>query len=200
MDDLLDRIAQLKARLADAERDALRRDEAINQAKEFLSHVCLHTEDAHAGHFVGMTQRWLEAATAATGCTRSHPHEDMSPECEAKTVEAREANARWHGELRTIADLEEWKAAEALVDRMKARFTVLRCNNLAQKIADESSASLLQCSLTGPAGYAWLDTRTAEPHEDDAIKEAVEYLELRGLLERHAEQPHLVRVIEQEGK
>ena len=26
------------------------------------------------------------------GCTRSHPHEDMSPECEARTVEARTAN------------------------------------------------------------------------------------------------------------
>lgn len=34
---------------------------------------------------------------APTGCHRSHPHENMDAECERKTVEARENNARARG-------------------------------------------------------------------------------------------------------
>lgn len=37
------------------------------------------------------------AGSAAHECTRSHPHENMSQECERLTVIARENNARAHG-------------------------------------------------------------------------------------------------------
>ena len=36
-------------------------------------------------------RRW-EETFGKKGCTRSHPHEDMSSDCERLTVEAREAN------------------------------------------------------------------------------------------------------------
>lgn len=45
---------------------------------------------------------------AQEGCTRSHPHEDMSDDCELKTIEARQANrdaqdaARWRETLHHI--------------------------------------------------------------------------------------------------
>jgi len=35
----------------------------------------------------------------ADGCTRSHPHENMSAECERKTIEAKNANHRRNAEL-----------------------------------------------------------------------------------------------------
>jgi hypothetical protein len=69
---------------------------------------------------------------------------------------------------------------------------------LAFKIADESAVSLLESSLLH-LGDSWLDTATAEPADGPAILEAIEYLGLRGGLERDPDDPALVRVVEQGG-
>lgn len=70
---------------------------------------------------------------------------------------------------------------------------------LAYKIADESAVALLECNLMNATlGGLWLDTASAEPADDPAILEAIEYLELRGMLEHHPTSYHLVRIIEKE--
>lgn len=80
----------------------------------------------------------------------------------------------------------------AVLERINRQLT------LAYKIADESAVSLLESSLLH-LGDSWLDTATAEPADDPAILEAIEYLELRGMLERDPDDLALVRAVEQGG-
>jgi hypothetical protein len=47
------------------------------------------------GKVVGVVREMVGKGKAA-GCTRSHPHEDMNAECQAKTEAARKANAATH--------------------------------------------------------------------------------------------------------
>ncbi len=63
--------------------------------------------------------------------------------------------------------------------------------------APTSSASAsrpLGPGLPAPESHdRYYDTSTAEPEDKHVIDDALEYLELRGQLERHPEKPHLVR-------
>lgn len=109
-------------------------------------------------------------------------------------------------------DLQEREKAEAAVAGMRRLFKpgefvpvgrakmerMARMMALAYKIADESAVSLLESSLLRH-GAGWLDTATAEPADDPAILEAIDYLELRGMLERHPGDLALMRIIEQGG-
>lgn len=78
---------------------------------------------------------------------------------------------------------------------------------LAYKIADESAVSLLECSCltfsprrAGMTFYKpWLDSSSVAETDAPAVWEAIEYLELRGMLEHHPSSYYLVRIIEQGG-
>lgn len=52
--------------------------------------------------------------TPVQGCTRSHPHENMSPECEAKTIKARKDNEEANKKYSAMS--EDAKDAEMLRD------------------------------------------------------------------------------------
>lgn len=163
------------------------------------------------------------SARLAPGCHRSHPHENMSPLCEAKTIRARlESLHRRYLQMPEYtqgvcadgaAILEDGRmlTIEEILDRLRhpPGFSVPAIleetapdqgmQQLAFKIADESAVALLECNLMNATlGGLWLDTASAEPADDPAILEAIEYLELRGMLEHHPTSYHLVRIIEQE--
>ena len=69
---------------------------------------------------------------------------------------------------------------------------------LAREIADDSSRSDIElyAPLVVSMTPSFYDTRSVEPIWREYVEKAVRYLEARGRIERHAEQPHLVRFVE----
>ena len=73
---------------------------------------------------------------------------------------------------------------------------------LALEIADEGAESIV-CSVCGTCtidGHEWYRTEMADPEDTADMVRPLRYLELRGLLQRHATQPHLVRVKAEGGR
>lgn len=78
-----------------------------------------------------------------------------------------------------------------------------RATDLAFELADETAMSDIECNCLAAEGEGlpqpadpkrWYDTRCPDDQDDQAIVDrAIEYLDLRKLLELHPEQPHLVR-------
>ena len=66
---------------------------------------------------------------------------------------------------------------------------------LAQELADEAARSdMLDCMTEFAAFHDWYVTEDLDPEDEQWVARAVRYLELRGLLIRHPERPHLVRL------
>lgn len=71
------------------------------------------------------------------------------------------------------------------------------------EIADESARVTVRSALfskeavTLPAPNRYYDTRSAEPQDLLRAAQRVRYLLARGLIERHPEQEHLVRVLDE---
>lgn len=76
---------------------------------------------------------------------------------------------------------------------MKAR---QRVRALAYRLADSTAKSDIEChtlEVDGDDLRRYYDTTTADVEDKTFIDEALEYLQLRGMLERHPRKPHLVR-------
>lgn len=67
-----------------------------------------------------------------------------------------------------------------------------------RELADEAARSDIECHMipqkhSGQHYGKWYDLSVVEPDDVDFIKRAVRYLDWRGLLKRHPENPDLVR-------
>lgn len=69
----------------------------------------------------------------------------------------------------------------------------------AVELADESCKSDIECGCAwlGQDADRWYDTRQALAEDQDHIGRAIHYLDRRGLIERKAGEPHLVRFVEE---
>jgi hypothetical protein len=69
---------------------------------------------------------------------------------------------------------------------------------LQQKIADDAARSDIECNLDGSIHSGrhhgwWYTADEIDPERREMIEDAITYLELRGLLKRHPENPSLIR-------
>lgn len=66
---------------------------------------------------------------------------------------------------------------------------------LALELADETARSDVEvyCGEYQLSGQRWYDTTSAPPEDVEWVERALRYLDLRGLLIRHTQRPHLVR-------
>lgn len=64
---------------------------------------------------------------------------------------------------------------------------------LERRLAEREARTSIE-SYCIPAGDGWYDTAKQDPDADEDLEEAVRYLELRDLLERQDDAPHIVRV------
>lgn len=69
------------------------------------------------------------------------------------------------------------------------------CNQLAQQIADSTAKSDIEiyCECVLLDNHQWYDTVRTPSDDVEWVDQARRYLDLRGLLIRHPQHPHLVR-------
>lgn len=83
-----------------------------------------------------------------------------------------------------------------------------RMTELALKLADSTARADIECHTLPAEGRGlpvsqshnrYWDTRTASGDDKHYVADALEYLELRGMLDRHPKRRHLVRFKESAG-
>ena len=119
--DALIRATALHLRLQAAEKEAEAQKHRVDVANATMQFglACKkepRLEKAFIGAMLSVRDKFgTDPAPIADNCARSHPHEDMTPECEKKSIEAKAANAdthtwiKWEGGECPIPGIENWE-------------------------------------------------------------------------------------------